>query len=119
MRLRYQERYQIICGSDDQALDYFLWGGQCWIGGAASCAPRHHAAVLEAALAGDFATARTHMEKLLPLLRNMESGAYTQKAKLGCELLGLPVGHPRRPLLPLVGEDRREFERIFAQLQAA
>src|SRR5512133_189099 len=35
-RLRYGERYQMICGSDDQALDYFLWGTKAWIGGGAS-----------------------------------------------------------------------------------
>ncbi len=117
MRLRYGERFQIICGSDDQALDYFLWGTQSWIGGAASCAPRQHAEVLEAAQAGDFLTARTRMERLLPLLRNMESGGYTQKVKVGCELLGIPVGNPRRPLLPLLSEDRSEFERVFALAQ--
>jgi 4-hydroxy-tetrahydrodipicolinate synthase len=117
MRLRYGDRYQMICGSDDQALDYFLWGTQSWIGGAASCAPRQHADVLKAALAGDFVKARTCMERLLPLLRNMESGAYTQKVKLGCELLGIPVGNPRRPLLPLLDEDRREFERVFTLAQ--
>ena len=118
MRLRYGERYQMICGSDDQALDYFLWGTQSWIGGAASCAPRQHAAVLAAAQAGDFAQARARMDKLLPLLRNMEGGAYTQKVKVGCELLGIPVGNPRRPLLPLLDEDRSEFERVFALAQA-
>jgi 4-hydroxy-tetrahydrodipicolinate synthase len=118
MRLRYGDRYQMVCGSDDQALDYFLWGTQSWIGGAASCAPRQHSAVLEAALAGDFLSARASMEKLLPLLRNMESGGYTQKVKVGCELLGIPVGGPRRPLLPLLDEDRREFERVFAMAQA-
>jgi 4-hydroxy-tetrahydrodipicolinate synthase len=113
MRLRYGDRFQIICGSDDQALDYFLWGCVSWIGGAASCAPRQHVDVLEAALAGDFAAARARMEKLMPMLRNMESGGYTQKVKVGCELLGIPVGNPRRPLLPLTAEDRAEFERIF------
>lgn len=118
MRLRYGDRYQIICGSDDQALDYFLWGTQGWIGGAASCAPRQHADVLAAAQAGDFIRARELMEKLLPMLRNMESGGYTQKVKAGCELLGIPVGNPRRPLLPLLDEDRREFERVFALAQA-
>ncbi|HEY3310513.1 MAG TPA: 4-hydroxy-tetrahydrodipicolinate synthase [Anaerolineales bacterium] len=118
MRLRYGERYQMICGSDDQALDYFLWGTQSWIGGAASCAPRQHVAVLEAALAGDFTTARAKMDKLMPMLRNMEAGGYTQKVKAGCELLGFPVGNPRRPLLPLLPEDRREFERVFAMAQA-
>ena len=113
MRLRYGDRFQIICGSDDQALDYFLWGCVSWIGGAASCAPRQHVDVIEAALAGDFAAARARMEKLMPMLRNMESGGYTQKVKMGCELLGIPVGNPRRPLLPLTAEDRTEFERIF------
>ena len=115
MRLRYGARYQMICGSDDQALDYFLWGTTAWIGGAASCAPLQHARVLEAALANDFVAARAHMDKLLPLLRNMESGGYTQKVKVGCELLGIPVGNPRMPLLPLLDEDRAEFEKIFKQ----
>jgi len=113
MRMRYGDRYQIACGSDDQALDYFLWGSTCWIGGAASCAPRQHVDVLNAAIAGDFVTARTHMDKLMPMLRNMESGSYTQKVKVGCELLGILVGKPRRPLLSLSDEDRQEFERVF------
>ncbi len=112
-RLRYGERYQMICGSDDQALDYFLWGTTAWIGGAASCAPLQHVRVLEAALAGDFVSARQAMDRLLPLLRNMESGGYTQKAKLGCELRGIPVGAPRMPLLPLTESERAEFERVF------
>ena len=116
MRARYGDRYQIICGSDDQALDYFLWGATAWIGGAASCAPRQHADVLESALAGDFVTARARMEKLMPLLRSVESGSYLQKVKVGCELLGIPVGNPRLPLLPLTAEDRAEFERIFKAL---
>ncbi len=113
MHLRFGGRYQMICGSDDQALDYFLWGTTSWIGGAASCAPLEHHRVLEAALANDFVAARAHMNKLLPLLRNMESGGYTQKVKVGCELQGIPVGNPRMPLLPLSAEDRAEFEKIF------
>lgn len=113
MRQRYGDRYQIICGSDDQALDYFLWGSISWIGGAASCAPRQHVGVLEAALAGDFIAARARMERLMPLLRSVESGGYIQKVKVGCELSGIPVGIPRRPLLPMSDEDRNEFEHVF------
>ena len=112
-RLRYGNRYQMLCGSDDQALDYFLWGCSAWIGGGASCAPLQHHQVLEAALSGNFTKARELMEKLMPLLRNMESGSYTQKVKYGCELLSIPVGKPRRPLLPLEDSERLEFERLF------
>ncbi len=115
-RLRYGERYQMICGSDDQALDYFLWGSQAWIGGGASCAPLEHYNVLESALAGDFVAARKRMDVMLPFLRNLESGGYTQKVKYGCELRGIPVGAPRRPLLPLTDEEKAEFERVFHSL---
>lgn len=113
MRLRYGDRFQISCGSDDQALDYFLWGSTSWIGGGASCAPRQHVDILDAALAGDFATARARMEKLMPLLRNMESGHYTQKVKAGCALQGIPVGAARRPLLPLTEAYLAAFAEIF------
>ena len=112
-RLRYGTRYQMICGSDDQALDYFLWGSTCWIGGGASCAPRQHAAVLQAALANDFVAARSAMDKLLPLMRCLEGGSYAQKVKRGCELLGIPVGGPRQPLLALPDAERAEFDKIF------
>ncbi|MCS6994745.1 MAG: 4-hydroxy-tetrahydrodipicolinate synthase [Anaerolineales bacterium] len=118
-RLRYGERFQMICGSDDQALDYFLWGSTAWIGGGASCAPRQHAAVLQAALRGDFQAARAAMEKLMPFLRALESGNYTQKVKRGCELLGFAVGAPRRPLLPLEESERAAFDAVFTSLMTA
>ncbi|WP_167496553.1 4-hydroxy-tetrahydrodipicolinate synthase [Desulfopila sp. IMCC35006] len=116
--LRYKDRYQMICGSDDQALDYFLWGATCWIGGGASCAPRLHRQVLDAALAGDFLAARDMMSGLLVLLRSLESGSYTQKVKYGCELLGIDVGSPRRPLLPLEEHEKSAFKKLFAALPA-
>ena len=115
-RLRYQDRFQMICGSDDQALDYFLWGAACWIGGGACCAPRLHRQVLEAALAEDFIFAREKMSVLMVLLRNLESGSYTQKVKYGCELCGIPVGNPRRPLLPLGASEKRVFEKLFTAI---
>ena len=114
--LRYRERYQMICGSDDQALDYFLWGSTCWIGGGASCAPRLHRQVLEAALAEDFLLARKRMSALMTLLRSLESGSYTQKVKYGCQLLGIPVGSPRRPLLPLDANEKQAFAKLFTAL---
>ena len=77
---------------------------------------RQHAAVFEAALKGDFVAARAAMDRLMPLMRCLESGSYTQKVKRGCELLGLPVGGPRQPLLPLTEADRAEFDKIFKGL---
>jgi len=46
-------------------------------------------------------------------VRCLEGGSYAQKVKRGCELLGIAVGSPRQPLLPLPEADRIEFDRIF------
>ena len=113
IKVQFGDRYQIVCGSDDQAFDYFAWGTECWIGGAASCLPEHHVAVLDAASGGDLVGARMAMEKVLPVLKNMESGSYTQKVKLGCTLRGFNVGAPRRPLLPLDADQQPAFETLF------
>lgn len=113
MHTRYKDRYQIVCGSDDQAFDYFAWGTRCWIGGAASSTPKQHVQVLNAALNNDLAGSNKLMRAFLPVLQNMESGSYTQKVKLGCELQGIPVGKTRRPLLPMFPEDSAEFTTLF------
>lgn len=113
MRTRYEDRYQIVCGSDDQAFDYLAWGSQCWIGGAASCTPKQHVQVVDAALKKDLIKSRDMMSVFLPILQNMESGSYTQKVKLGCELQGIPVGRTRKPLLPLEEQEKQEFSKLF------
>ncbi len=104
---------QIVAGSDDQAFDYFAWGVQSWIAGASSVAPRQHVDVLEAALNGDLIQSRECMRKILPLLQNMESGKYNQKAKYGCELAGIAVGTTRAPLMPLSDDEKQEFAKVY------
>ena len=88
LQKRYGDRFQLSCGSDDQALDYFFWGVTSWIAGAANVAPRHHVALLEAARRGDWDEARALWAVLLPWIQEMEAGSYTQKAKLGMEEQG-------------------------------
>jgi 4-hydroxy-tetrahydrodipicolinate synthase len=54
----------------------------------------------------DLTAARQLSDRLLPLLSMMENeGKYTQFVKAGCELVGRPVGPPRRPLLPPSSEE--------------
>lgn len=114
--VRFGDRYQIVCGADDQALDYFLWGARAWIAGSANCLPAEHVALYRTALQdGDFRCGRERMGQLLPLFLHLEAGKYTQKVKLGCELVGIPVGEPRPPLQALDAEARANFARLFEQ----
>ena len=101
VRHRYAGELAIMCGSDDQAADYFFWGVRGWLAGTANVLPAQHVEILEAANSGDHDRARRLFERLLPWLQHMEAGAYNQKTKLGLRHLGLDCGEVRPPLLPL------------------
>lgn len=98
---RHAGELTLVCGSDDQAADYFFWGVRGWLAGTANVLPREHVEILEAASSGDHDRARRLFARLLPWVQHMEAGAYNQKAKLGLRHLGLDCGEVRPPLLPL------------------
>lgn len=113
----YSDRLEIVCGADDQALEYFVWGAKSWVAGASNFLPKQHVALYESCVENrDFEEGRRIMRRLLPLFMAMEGGGkYIQYAKLGCELAGVPVGPPRPPLQPVTGAERQEFARLFEQ----
>lgn len=116
LMLRYGERYQICCGADDQAFDYFAWGVRSWIAGAANVAPKQHAKLMRTALAGKLPKARDLMWQLMPVLADMEAGKFNQKAKYGLELSGIPAGPVRAPLQALTRAERDAFRKRWKKV---
>lgn len=114
MRRRYANRLTIMCGSDDQAVDYFAWGVRSWLAGTANALPRHHVAVMDRANGGDMAGARALFDDLLPWVQACESGSYNQKAKLALLQQGIDCGPVRAPLLPMLPEAAAEHRGITA-----
>ncbi len=114
MRRRYADRLTIMCGSDDQAVDYFAWGVRSWLAGTANALPRHHVAVMNRANNGDIAGARALFDALLPWVQACESGSYNQKAKLALLQQGIDCGPVRSPLLPMLAEAEAEHRAITA-----
>jgi 4-hydroxy-tetrahydrodipicolinate synthase len=109
------ERLEIVCGADDQALEYFLWGARSWVAGASNFIPAQHVALYETCVVqGDFESGRNIMRRLLPLFMLMEQGGkYLQYCKYGCELAGAPVGAVRPPLMPLTAEEKVRFNGLY------
>jgi 4-hydroxy-tetrahydrodipicolinate synthase len=101
LQRRYTGRLQIMCGSDDQAADYFAWGVRSWLAGTANVLPRHHVIVMNTANAGKYDEARRQFGAILPWVQNMESGSYNAKAKLGLAHQGIDCGPVRAPMRPL------------------
>ncbi|MCB6185016.1 dihydrodipicolinate synthase family protein [Leeia sp. TBRC 13508] len=114
---KYADSYQLSCGSDDQALDFFLWGASSWICGPANFLVKQTVEIYNKFKAGDIFGAQAVMRSLFPVLASMESGKFVQKAKYGCELAGFNVGNARMPLQPLTAEEKAEFKKVFEASQ--
>jgi 4-hydroxy-tetrahydrodipicolinate synthase len=112
---RFADRYEIVCGADDQAFEYFLWGARSWVAGASNFLPAQHVALYEACIVNrDYDAGRALMADLLPLFMLMEQGGkYLQYCKYGCAIAGVPVGETRRPLLPLSAEEKATFRELY------
>jgi 4-hydroxy-tetrahydrodipicolinate synthase len=115
---KYRDHYQLSCGSDDQALDFFLWGATSWICGPANCFATQVVSFYDKFSAGDIAGAQNVMRSLFPVMASMESGKFIQKVKYGCELAGFKVGNARMPLQPLTDDEKAAFRAIFEASQA-
>ena len=115
---RYGDRYQLSNGSDDQTLDFYLWGATSWICGPANCMARACVDLVNTIESGDWLAARGKMAVLYKAMSSLESGKFVQKVKYGCELAGTPVGHGRRPLAPLTEAEKREFRAAMEPLLA-
>ena len=104
LKARYAGRLEVMCGSDDQAVDYFFWGVRSWLAGTGNVLPRQHVAVIDAANRGDHDEARRIFAGILPWVQNMESGSYNAKAKAGLAHQGIDCGPVRQPMLALLPE---------------
>jgi 4-hydroxy-tetrahydrodipicolinate synthase len=109
----------LLCGMDDQALEFFAWGAKGWVCGGGNCLPREHIALYEACVVeGDFDKGRRIMSALMPFMRVLEQGGkFVQTIKFVCELHGLPAGPVRPPLRGMTKEQKREVETVVRSLK--
>ena len=111
----FSDRYQLLCGADDQALEYLVWGVKGWVAGTANMLPKQHVALYDAVVGDrDIERGLEIMRKLLPIFMLMEqSGKYIQYCKYGSELGGIPLGGCRAPMRGLSSADRQKFAELY------
>ncbi|WP_397543806.1 dihydrodipicolinate synthase family protein [Roseovarius salis] len=105
----------LLCGMDDQALEFFAWGARGWVCAGSNFAPRAHVALYRACvIEGDFTKGRAIMCAMMPLMRVLEQGGkFVQCIKHGLTMRGIPAGPPRKPLQPLNKDDKRALEEVI------
>ncbi len=113
------DRMTVFCGADNLSLEMFALGVQGWVAAPANAIPEQCVRLYElAAVKKDLEKARELYFKMLPYFTALESGQYVQYVKASLEILGKPIGAPRKPLLPPPDEDYRKLEGILRALSS-
>lgn len=95
------ENFVILSGDDGLTLPILSIGGRGVISVAANIVPDRMSRMVNAALAGDYETARKVHYDIAPLIRALFLETNPIPVKKAAELIGLASGHVRLPLAPL------------------
>ncbi|MEQ8898163.1 MAG: 4-hydroxy-tetrahydrodipicolinate synthase [Roseovarius sp.] len=111
----------LLCGMDDQALEFFAWGARGWVCAGSNFAPEAHVALYKACVVeGDFTKGRRIMSAMMPLMSVLEQGGkFIQCIKHGVTMRGIEAGPPRKPLHPLNKDDKRALEEVIRTLDTS
>lgn len=105
---RYGDRYTVMAGLDDVALEGLLLGASGWVSGLTSAFPQESVALIAAVDRGDWAEARRIYRWFMPLLHLDAEHDLVQSIKLAEQIMGRGSERVRLPRLPLEGARRAE-----------
>ena len=110
----------LLCGMDDQALEFFAWGARGWVCAGGNCLPREHIALYRAvSLENNVSLGRQRMSAMMPFLQILEQGGkLIQAVKHTCKLKGLLSGTVRQPLQPLSQKEENQIESVLITLES-
>ena len=115
-RLGCGEGWIMLSGDDNSALGYVAHGGHGCISVTANVAPTACAQMLEAAMKGDFATARRLQDRLIRLHKALFLDASPSPTKFALARLGLCREEARLPIAPC---DPAQHSEILAAMELA
>jgi 4-hydroxy-tetrahydrodipicolinate synthase len=109
----------VLCGSDDLALELAVAGAPGWIAGYPNALPALSARLWKLATSANPADAVPLYRSLHPLLRWDAQTEFVQAIKLSMDVAGRPGGPVRPPRVPLAAGDedfvRRQTERVLSE----
>jgi 4-hydroxy-tetrahydrodipicolinate synthase len=115
---RYGDRYILMAGLDDVALEGLFLGATGWVSGLTSAFPAESVALVEAAQRGEWEEARRIYRWFMPLLHLDAEHDLVQSIKLAEEIMGRGSERVRMPRMPLSGARRAEVVAMVEQCAA-
>jgi 4-hydroxy-tetrahydrodipicolinate synthase len=105
---RFGDRYKVMAGLDDVALEGLMLGASGWVSGLTSAFPKESVRLVKAAYEGKWEEARAIYRWFMPLLHLDAEHDLVQSIKLAEAIMGRGTEHVRMPRLPLSGARREE-----------
>jgi len=105
---RFGDRFTLMAGLDDVALEGLILGATGWVSGLTSAFPRESVALFAAVERGDLAAARAIYRWFMPLLHLDAEHDLVQSIKLAEQIMGRGSERVRMPRMPLTGARRAE-----------
>lgn len=105
---RFGDRYTVMAGLDDVALEGLFLGASGWVSGLTSAFPTESVRLVEAFDEGKYDEALAIYRWFMPLLHLDADHDLVQSIKLAEEIMGRGSERVRMPRLPLSGQRRRD-----------
>jgi len=105
---RFGDRYTVMAGLDDVALEGLMLGASGWVSGLTSAFPRESVRLVAAAYEGNWEEAREIYRWFMPLLHLDAEHDLVQSIKLAETIMGRGSEYVRMPRLPLSGQRRAD-----------
>ncbi len=119
IRLLTQDRVTLIAGWESSSLQAFMAGATGWAPVCTNFVPQDAMAFFRAAVKErDAVKARDLWDRLFPLCDLICTKSHIRVAHTGLDIVGRPVGPPRRPLRMLAPADRDRLAAILADVGA-
>ena len=113
---RAPEGFTVLSGDDDMTLAFMATGAHGVISVASNVAPKEVTEMVEAAMKGDYATARVLHHRLFPLFKACFVESNPIPAKAALEQLGVIGGTVRLPLAPASDATRALMQKVLGEL---
>jgi 4-hydroxy-tetrahydrodipicolinate synthase len=112
------ERFILMAGLDDVALEGLLLGARGWVSGLTSAFPQESVALVAAVDRGDLEEARRIYRWFMPLLHLDAEHDLVQSIKLAEQIMGRGTERVRMPRQPLAGARRAEVVAMVEEAAA-
>jgi len=115
---RFGDRYEVMAGLDDIALEGLMLGASGWVSGLTSAFPVESVRLVAAFDEGNWEEARAIYRWFMPLLHLDAEHDLVQSIKLAEQIMGRGSERVRMPRLPLAGQRRADVIRWVEEAEA-